>query len=764
MHHNFPSRPCKALPVAIFLVAFCLVGCQSLTRTLAGTVRDARDLTAIAGARVVVAEETLTTSLEGRFEVSVEPGTYQVDIAAPGYFAEVFTATVSKATLRYEREVVLARRRLRGMVADGLTAQPVPGAQIAQGQTLIHSGQDGWFEVDAWDDSSLLVSAPGYLPVEVSQTEVEACFEPSGKLARPVQVVLAPRALSGTVYDAETGQPVSGTLVSLGGLSTYTDESGRYRLSYLDPGGEIAFAHAAYRPLAGVVYHGQVEQVITLEPWRLVLTVRDCNSGEALPQAVVSAEEVTLRTNDQGLASLRLMPGTPLTVTLDGYRPAALVYEGQRSMGVTLLPSRLIGVLRDKATGKPLPEALVQVYTDAPTPALMRSDAEGRFLVEDGLAVKGLAVKMPGYRRLAVPITQTGRLDLHVEPFAVHGIYIPFGLLTVPEIITDLLTLVDESELNAVVVDVKSDRARLAWPSALPLAQEVEAYQPDVMDLREFLKACQTRGIYTIARMVIFKDNLLAQKHPEWAVKRANGQTYTDLEGLCWGDPFRQEVRDYNIALALEVVAMGFDEVQFDYLRFPSDGQIGGLVYSQESTFESRTGAMAEFCAQTRKALDLTPAFFSADVFGLTPLVVPSTDMGIGQRIEDIAPYADYISPMAYPATYISGNLGLDDPLVHPYEVVNGTVSSLRERAKVKVRPWLQGYSWRGVTYGVTELFKQRRGADDALSCGWIYWNAAGRYRPEAFKPGAYEEFSKTFIPPSKAEAQTHQGESGQGS
>jgi hypothetical protein len=217
-------------------------------------------------------------------------------------------------------------------------------------------------------------------------------------------------------------------------------------------------------------------------------------------------------------------------------------------------------------------------------------------------------------------------------------------------------------------------------------------------------------------------------------------------------------VRDYIITLAQEVAAMGFDEIQFDYLRFPSDGQVKGLVYSQESTFETRTAAMGEFCAQARKALDLTPAFFSADIFGLTPWVDPSFDMGIGQRVDDIAPSVDYFSPMLYPATFISGNVGLDDPLVHPYEVVNGTVRELQKRTKVRVRPWLQHYSWRGVTYGVPELLKQRKGAEDADCWGWIYWNAAGVYRREAFKLGAYEQFCKTFVPPPRPEDSKKEG------
>lgn len=725
-----------------------LLGCRPPLCILIGTVRDAQDLKMIADAQVTIAARILFTGSDGRFETPIAPGTYQVTISAPHYASESFTLAIDRRTLRHEREVLLMRRTLRGTVISDRSAQPIDGARVVHDQTVTTSDVTGCFELVVSPGAPLQVSSPGYVPVEVPYVALQSAFDPTGVQVVPFVVSLSPRTLTGTVIDAETGRPISGVLVSLAHRSVRTDASGHYELVCFEPVGSLSFAHEAYRPLSGVAYHGQAIQDARLEPWRVRIRAVDRVSSEVLPRVTVQGGEIEAQTNADGYVSLRLKPGAPLTLTLEGYDTTTLTYEGQGELEVALQPSRIVGLVRDRFTGKPLPEALVQVYSEGPVPILLRTDMDGRFVIEDGSAVRGLAVKVPGYRRLAMPITQTGRLDLALEPFEARGIYIPFGLLTVPKVITELLTLVETSELNAVVVDVKSDRARLAWPSEVPLAQELRAYQADVMDLREFLRACQTRGIYTIARMVIFKDDLLARKRPEWAVKRADGQMYLDLEGLAWADPFRQEVHDYCIALALEVAAMGFDEIQFDYVRFPSDGQTKGLLYNQESTFESRTRALAEFCAQARKALDLTPAFFSADVFGLTPLVEPSSDMGIGQRIEDIAPHVDYISPMAYPATYISGNLGLDDPLVHPYEVVYGTVSKLRERTKTKVRPWLQAYSWRGVIYGPVELFKQRRGAEDAQSCGWLYWNAAGRYRAEAFKPGAYEEFSRTFAPP----------------
>ena len=377
----------------------------------------------------------------------------------------------------------------------------------------------------------------------------------------------------------------------------------------------------------------------------------------------------------------------------------------------------------------------------------MRPDEQGRFVVPDAGDAQSVLVKAPGYALLTVPITETRGLTLSLEPFEARGIYIPFGLLAVPESVLALLDMVEETELNAVVVDVKSDYARLAWPSKAPLAVQAGAYQPGLMDLGRFVQECRKRDIYAIARMVVFKDNRLATARPDLAVKRADGGSYIDWEDLRWSDPFRQEVRDYNLALVQEIIALGFDEVQFDYLRFPSDGQIKNLVYAQESTLESRTAAMAEFCRQAHALTNHSPTFLSGDIFGLTPWV-ESGDMGIGQRLEDIAPHMDYVSPMLYPSTFIPGNLGLDAPQLYPYEIINRSVERQQERSTTLVRPWLQHYSLGEVEYGPVQLLKQRKGAEDAGSCGWLYWNAAGRYRREIFEPGAYERYPESLKNP----------------
>jgi hypothetical protein len=209
---------------------------------------------------------------------------------------------------------------------------------------------------------------------------------------------------------------------------------------------------------------------------------------------------------------------------------------------------------------------------------------------------------------------------------------------------------------------------------------------------------------------------------------------WRDLEELAWVDPFRIEVWEYNVGIAKEAVALGFDEVQFDYIRFPSDGDYWETVYTEERSFETRTKAIREFCQYVHDELEPTGAFYSADLYGLTPWAGPDQDMGIGQLIEEMAPYFDYLSPMVYPATFRGVQFSFGDPLYHPYEVVYQSCLKAIERTKTKIRPWLQHYSLYGVVYGTEEKVAQKRAAQDAGANGWLYWKTDAEYDAAVFE------------------------------
>ncbi|MBC7235475.1 MAG: carboxypeptidase regulatory-like domain-containing protein [Chloroflexi bacterium] len=741
--------------VFAFSLSWTLVACTSTPPLLRGTVLDASDGRPIAGARLqITAPSTmqsweLTADKKGNYQVSLDSGAFSLVASAPGYVTATFDILLGKDTLAQERDIHLSRRRLNGIVRDAATGQPMGGVLIVCGSEEQRTRHDGTFALDLPEGEPLSLSAKGYLSTTLADDQIAAILDDDGQQAQPITLTLQPRTIAGVVLEKGSRQPLEGVVVSAGEQEVRSDARGAFRLGPIEPGTPIRVLSADHRPLPEILFAGQERLEIELEPWRTRLLVSDERNNLPLAAAAIVANDALLaETGQEGTAEIEARLGTRLHVQKPGYRGRTLNYEGERELRVALQPSQLSGVVREVETGQPISRALVLAFAVADplatkgfepiSPITMTyTDDTGRFVFPDALDVASLLVKAPRYARLIQPIAQVGEVELELQPFQAHGLYIPFGVLTLPERITELLDLVEGSMLNSVVVDVKGDRSRIAWDSPLPLAKELEAYQRDVMDLREFLRTCHERGIYAIARMVVFKDDLLATHHPEWAVAREEGGLYEDLEGLHWVDPFRAEVRAYNIALAREVAALGFDEIQLDYLRFPSDGRIKGLVYSQEATFESRTAAMAEFCAQMAEAIRPTPAFLSADIFGLTVWVDPGRDMGIGQRVDDIAPHMDYLSPMLYPITFGPGNLGFDRPGLYPYEVVYYSVLTTKERTSTPVRPWLQHYTIFGIEYDLQRLLLQRRAAEDAGADGWIYWNSRGRYDPEVFTEGA---------------------------
>jgi len=387
----------------------------------------------------------------------------------------------------------------------------------------------------------------------------------------------------------------------------------------------------------------------------------------------------------------------------------------------------------DASTGLPVTDVLLYLGNGE-----IVLSADGTFDLSGHAVGSSLTVKAPGYRKTHFAITDQIPRDIPLEPFQAKGIYIPFGLLALPGRVKALIEKVDQTELNSIVVDVKSDRGFISFNSQVLLASTIGAHRRGFLSPEEVLRWCEEKGIYTIARLVVFKDNPLAHGKPEWAVVDADDQIWLDREQLGWASPFREEVWDYNIALAKEVAEMGFDEIQLDYIRFPSDGHVKAILYEEENTLETRSAAIRGFCEKFKQKLLPYGVFTSADVFGLTVWVQEGSDMGIGQRVKDVSPNVDYLCPMVYPSTFESGNLGYADPALHPYGVVYRTTLQALERSHAKVRPWLQHYSLGRGVYDWPRLFAQKAAANAVApygAQGWTYWNAGGKYDFNLFAP-----------------------------
>ncbi|HYB44154.1 MAG TPA: putative glycoside hydrolase [Candidatus Methylomirabilis sp.] len=370
------------------------------------------------------------------------------------------------------------------------------------------------------------------------------------------------------------------------------------------------------------------------------------------------------------------------------------------------------------------------------------TDADGRFSLELATDQPGaVVVKRPGYERLQLAVGSSEESIVRLRPHAVRAAYLTYYGIGDRGIRDRVLDLVERTELNAVVIDVKGDRGLIPYRTEVPAALAAGAQGPVIVkDFDTQIASFKARGIYTIARIVVFKDNVLANHRKDLAIiDTRTGRPWIDNEKLAWVDPFREEVWDYVIAIAKEAAAKGFDEIQFDYVRFPTDGRLSAARYSQPNNSTTRLPTIAAFMAKARRELGPTGVFLSADLFGYTAFNMNDTD--IGQRIEELAPSLDYICPMVYPSGYHLGIPGFRNPVQHPYEVVRESVRLIRERsqhATVEVRPWLQDfrdYAFDRRIFGAREIRAQIKGASEGGATGWMLWNPRNDYTTDALRP-----------------------------
>jgi len=398
-------------------------------------------------------------------------------------------------------------------------------------------------------------------------------------------------------------------------------------------------------------------------------------------------------------------------------------------------PRVVAGQVLDSATGNALRGVSIWAGT---TETL--TDAEGRFTTKPVVPGSTIWVKAPGYERRKLT-AGAAEVTVKLPPHPIRAAYLTYYGVADRGIRQRVLDLVSRTELNAVVIDVKGDRGMIPYRTSVQAAIDAGAQGPVIIkDFEEQLATWKAQGIYTIARIVAFKDNLLATTRPDLAIiDTRTGKPWIDRENLAWVDPFREENWDYLIAVAKEAVAKGFDEVQFDYVRFPTDGKLSAARYSQVNNATTRLPTIAAFLAKARRELGPTGAFLGADVFGYTAF--NSNDTDIGQRIEELSAHLDYMCPMVYPSGYHLGIPGVRNPVKNPYEVVKESVRLTRQRSQnpaMQVRPWLQDfkdYAFDKRIFGPGEVTAQIRGAGDAGASGWMLWNPKNDYTAAALKP-----------------------------
>ncbi len=323
-------------------------------------------------------------------------------------------------------------------------------------------------------------------------------------------------------------------------------------------------------------------------------------------------------------------------------------------------------------------------------------------------------------------------LPLFIPEFHVKGIYVS-GWAAGSEMMDNLIDLVDNSIINTMVIDIKDQDGHLSYYSNVPLATEIGANKRKIRNIQALINRLQKKGIYTIARIAVFKDMLLSSKKEDLSLWLHNSETDQTYRSNNWLDPSIKEVWDYNIMLAKEAIQIGFDEIQFDYIRYPALGN--GHIQAVTPENKSKSTIINQFSQYAQNQLFDFNIPLSTDVFGLTTTV--KGDLGIGQNFTEIANIINIISPMIYPSHYSEGVYGIKLPESEPYKVINRSLTDAQKKVignrNVNIRPWLQDFSVRH-KYTYKEVLEQIKAVEDLGINEWLLWNPSSRYTKEALK------------------------------
>lgn len=652
---------------------------------------------------------------------------------------------------------------ITGTVTDAYTGKPVSDATIELGRNQLTTDASGAFQIANWSAKDTIeITANGYEPLQLPLEAQQQLQQPTPPAVSLDEIKIRPNTLSGVITDIYSGQPLAGVEVRAGDtISATTDAGGHYTLTNVPESFTVAISAADYDQLVQNVSRTTSFDT-ALRPNVVTGQLRDQFTDEPLAGATIKVGEQTTTTDADGNYRLtNVPPNGTLQISADGYAELTQTLDKTTTVDAALRPDVLKGTLVDATTKQPIADATIIATTalNNSDVAYMRIDnsTDGSFTLE-GIPEQGyLQVLSPGYRKAVVELKQgVIPTTIEMEPFTVKSIYVTAAVAANSELLNEYFDLIDRTELNAIVIDLKSDLrddlGLVYYDSQVPLVKELGTSQP-YMDLEAILAEAKRRNIYTIARVHIFShDNVLADAKPEWAAKdRVTGEVFADYPTptirYAWLDPWNRNVWDYNIQLAVEAAHLGFDEINYDYIRFPSlefdpEDKNRLLLSKETSTAEERFNNIATMLEQSQRAINGAGAFLSVDVFGYAawnPFEL------IGQDIGLMSEHTDYIYPMVYPSHFVPGELGFDNPGAHPYEIILESLKRGQKQIEGKralLRPWLQDFTlvWVPkdmiVEYGPKEVRAQIQATEDfGQAAGWILYDSANIYTEEALKP-----------------------------
>ncbi|MDF1875841.1 putative glycoside hydrolase [Sulfurimonas sp. SAG-AH-194-I05] len=363
----------------------------------------------------------------------------------------------------------------------------------------------------------------------------------------------------------------------------------------------------------------------------------------------------------------------------------------------------------------------------------VKSDENGSFFLKSDENIAH--IKSYGYRALKIDTNNT-LTHYKITPFIPKALYLSFwagsgNSMTMKKI----LKIIDATEVNTLVVDIKSEYGSTLYKTSFKQANSYGAHKNRTnRNIQRFMKILKERNIYTIARIVTFKDEIQASHNPAYAIKNEKGEIWRNHDNMAWVDPFDRRSHDYTIRIAEEAAKVGFEEINFDYIRFPAKD---GLVFAKKSTQKSRLKAINTFLDSAKKRLLKYGVYISVDTYG-NVLWTKKGDNNIGQTVQSLAEHADYLAPMLYPSGFARGSFGKKNPADHPYIVIYRSIKHVEHIiSPSRIRPWLQyfkDYAHSKRHYRKHEIKEQVRATEKRHTNGWMMWSPSSKYHVNYFK------------------------------
>ncbi|MEA2099957.1 MAG: putative glycoside hydrolase [Campylobacterota bacterium] len=393
----------------------------------------------------------------------------------------------------------------------------------------------------------------------------------------------------------------------------------------------------------------------------------------------------------------------------------------------TLLFASFSGTILDKHSLEPISKVTISDSKHS-----IKTDENGSFNIssdENRYFVKAYGYKPYNFSK------DTNQTDIFVEPINVKALYLTFwGTSTNSKTLKKVLNIIDNSDVNAIIIDIKNEYGSTSYKTSFEQANGYGAHkQRTNRDIATLMKIMKEKNIYTIARVVTFKDELQASNNPDYAIKNKHGNIWRNHDNMAWVDPYDKRSHDYAISMAEEAAKVGFDEINFDYIRFPAKR---GLQFSKENTQENRIEAINSFLKSAQDRLRKYGVFVSVDTYG--NICWSDDDIGIGQTVESLAKHTDYLAPMLYPSGFAKGSFNVKHPAEHPYIVIYRSIKNIQDKIDTsRVRPWLQhfkDYAHTKKHYRKFEVNEQINASNDIQANGWMMWSPSSKYYLNYFK------------------------------